>query len=441
MYFENVDIVDSHGFINILEENWDNLLLERSPKKPVVILGATLNCLLRGLFLIQNASTDEDIQVSGGILCWSAIEENVLVTLVSVATIDEVISRIVFVLQSYLETGEFFNIALGSLKFLLKWMEGYHCFLSDPQLVDLRVGVNRICQTGICNSPCACGPLSTSLKQLGSILSASRSCQTTSSPVSYTTSITPQWSSKCHSLHEDITNTVRPGPVAPGLHHMVGTWDAPKVVEAAPKPSDMPKPADTGVKLEIFGGDAMYNSLFDDETSEDDEPEPSDSDVSVVIPIGPPLPPTPRIPTGFSLLQDPRELSIWTFDGLEIARQWTLIDHALFKSISLSSMMVPTWSEPRHFPTSASSVRKFIDRFNTESLWATATVLDDHSPEGRAERYTQLVHLASHLDHLHNFNGMMAVISALQQPCIKQLSSVLALVHPTDKTRLEDMQV
>jgi hypothetical protein len=78
-------------------------------------------------------------------------------------------------------------------------------------------------------------------------------------------------------------------------------------------------------------------------------------------------------------------------DLLETARQWTIIDADLFQSIPFSSFQISSipagntcedlqprgvalWTLPR-ISDGAPELRRFIDHFNAESLWATAEVL------------------------------------------------------------------
>ena len=149
--------------------------------------------------------------------------------------------------------------------------------------------------------------------------------------------------------------------------------------------------------------------------------------------------PVPRVPEGLSLLQDPSTIDFWTVDPLELARQWTLVDHALFAAIPPACLLFVTWTEPRHRLV-ATAIRRFIDRFNTASLWATASVLECQTAQERANRYSDLISLAAHLEALGNYNGLMAVLTGLQQACVTRLHDMLLLVDQDDKERLAGLQ-
>ncbi len=67
--------------------------------------------------------------------------------------------------------------------------------------------------------------------------------------------------------------------------------------------------------------------------------------------------------------------------------------------------------------SSHSAARKFIDRFNATSAWVTASVLRPVSPQLRAAVYSDFATLAGFLEMLNNYNGVMAIVTALQQVC------------------------
>jgi len=85
-------------------------------------------------------------------------------------------------------------------------------------------------------------------------------------------------------------------------------------------------------------------------------------------------------------------------------------------------------------------IRRFIDRFNTASLWATASVLACQTAQDRADRYSDLISLAGCLESLGNYNGLMSVLTGLQQGSISRLHEMLLLVSQDDKEKLADLQ-
>jgi hypothetical protein len=77
-----------------------------------------------------------------------------------------------------------------------------------------------------------------------------------------------------------------------------------------------------------------------------------------------------RMPATFNLVQDADKYlsnntnkhDMWVFDTLELARQWTLIDHNMFIDIPLTAFMGElTWTRPRHrADAGAAAIRRFV---------------------------------------------------------------------------------
>jgi len=199
------------------------------------------------------------------------------------------------------------------------------------------------------------------------------------------------------------------------------------------------------IKIEIFGGASLFDLSDDEDDDEPFVPPPVSSDGESLGHNGGEETkkkcPEPRIPRGFSLIQDPRSMNIWLFDSLELARQFTVIDHALFCAIPLSCFVTskPMWSLPRYH-RAVPEIRAFIDRFNATSLWATTAVLEGETPSERAYVFSQLVELARHLHKLHNYHSLMAIFTGLQQGAISRLQDTLACVSASDKEKFTKLQ-
>jgi hypothetical protein len=134
-----------------------------------------------------------------------------------------------------------------------------------------------------------------------------------------------------------------------------------------------------------------------------------------------------------------RTKDIWDFDILEIARQMTLIDHAMFCTIPLYSLLQNRWGESRHSRTSL-ELRKFTDRFNAISLFATTTILSKVDLNERARCLTNFIILSNYLINLGNYNSAMAIMSALQQGSVTRLTQTMHLLSEKHLDLFADMQ-
>lgn len=233
------------------------------------------------------------------------------------------------------------------------------------------------------------------------------------------------------------------------------------------------------IKLEIFGGDALLDDIDDDDDDDEDDytggggggcgggafsgnSDGGDDDNAVTRTPAP----VPRIPPGSSLLLNPLAVgnSLLEIDALELARQWTLADHAFFCSIPLHSLVpmmtaaaggsgalkkqkpvteLARYQQLRRGAQACGArggARGFIDRFNALSNWVTFTVLSGDTPEARAARMGTFIRIAGQLMELNNFNGLMVILTALQQGSISRLRRSWEAVGKAEMLKLAQMQ-
>ena len=86
-------------------------------------------------------------------------------------------------------------------------------------------------------------------------------------------------------------------------------------------------------------------------------------------------------------------------------------------------------------------VRAFIDRFNALSSWIIFSILKETELQIRIKRITYYIKLASHMAELANFNGLMIILTSLQQGCINRLKYTFDGVNKHDKQKLQQLQV
>lgn len=189
-------------------------------------------------------------------------------------------------------------------------------------------------------------------------------------------------------------------------------------------------------KLEIFGGDA-----FLDEVSDEEEEDAAAADAAAAaIAIE-----TPRVEKGLDLLHDSSVVKgkFWDLDLLEIARQWTLVDHMLFRTLNVASLLASSSSSIPlyHHSYKNGGTKKSIDRFNIGSSWLTYSILTISSAEKRAQHISKLIALAKHMCTLGNFHGLMTVLTALQQGCVHRLKITFDMLQDEDKESMQELKV
>lgn len=483
--------LDRHGFVDFRLEGFENVYFDKA-KEAVDLTGCSINVLLYVLFILNGFNEGLKNKLPGGVECWDLLLETMYsCVLPTKLTIYELIYRVRLLVVEYLEDNESlttdgrsndsWNLVHGALSTLHTWIANFHAYLSDIQLTQLRQGIVSLGNLGLrtLNLPSNdCGEKYRRLEVLVDVVTWERNKLTLGIHSSLSTSAhcdpfpnlsiyDPKWypfikdyqrklsqrmkEKTCYQYiyHDRIYNRHSPALTQPTLPRHEGAWDSQpierrretkKAIESEPK-----------FKLDIFGGDSFLNK-FEDEDEEDDPQVQADTGTTDEAPI-------PRVPMGQSLLRGPVSMFIdssssrpsrffksednvadlWSFELVEIARQWTLIDHAMFCSIPLHSLIMTAWQDPRH-ALSSIPYKKFSDRFNALSLWGTTCILREDEVEKRAAKYGQIVSLAGELLDLDNYNGAMALISALQQGCITRLEATVDLVDKKEKDLLISIQ-
>jgi hypothetical protein len=111
----------------------------------------------------------------------------------------------------------------------------------------------------------------------------------------------------------------------------------------------------------------------------------------------------------------------------EIARQMTLIEHDLYRSIQAWEFFKCGWSK-KGKEQSSPNVLAMVQRFNQVSQWVAHEVLRGADPKARANRVQQMIELAQQCEELNNFNGIMEVLAGIDNSAIYRLKRTWALV-------------
>jgi hypothetical protein len=385
---------DDFGLKDVTKEPWHNVKIEGG-----IIQGATLNTVLHAMFLIFSG---HEHLYPKFVDKWFDMTEYIFAILFSMGTLESIVDRIIISIEKFLISGDtnLEYIAIGALQFLFHAIKEYGCFIRPLYELDVTSILTLFKSYAIKSYPTASNsPLCIQLIDI----------------ILYTLS---------QSARRHQYPTI-------AIENTLGDWDsAPEAKKKALKEQRAQKPVPT---ISVFG---ITPDLLDEDNEDDcrnstNIPAPG-SELKIQ--------PQSRIPIGFQLLQDPSFLSIWDFDSLEIARQWTLLDHDLFLQIPLHSLSLCQWTEPRYH-MKAVEVRKFIDHFNSQSCWITQSILKETSSQRRAGIISKYIDIAANMDALHNFNGVMAVVTGLQQGCITRLHETQKLISKQSADRLSKLQV
>jgi hypothetical protein len=436
-------MTDSHGSLDIFcEVDWRNLSFSKSDKKKIELNGANLNLLLKGLFLLFG-SPNENQNLPGGIEVWEEIVEPTFVCLNQICSVDDFLSRIFEIINKLIESNiapsssssvsqqqkkkKISTVLTGGIWFLWYWINSFSDFLSDREKILLSVGLKTL-RNAINSSSIMLEHIDKTIqKNIDKII---------------------------EKLRRNPLGKVSPFAVEPNFSFVEGTWDETSIaapLTAKEKTEVLKKELSKGpkLKLEIFGGDLLLDDDSDEDDDEEEEEEVEkegneESKKVITFPIS-------RIKKGQSLLKPIDD--ILSLDIIELARQWTLVDHELFQSISLSDILVNSFSSSSAIASSfyendkifenikGTGFRKLVDRFNASSLYITQAVLTGNSVEERAKTLSFFISLANEFHKLGNFHGLMVILTALQQGCISRMTATFDLVSKEDLSIMNNLKV
>jgi len=402
---------DPHGLKDVLMESGDNVVLNRNHN----ITGSSFNNILLALFTLNTQSTKKST-LPGGLASWKLLEETLCIMLSHIAKIEHILQRVFHLVlcdcfgQNAKSRG---RLAEGAVSFLNHWTTNYDRFISQEDFHKM----NQILENFIShllhhdaasNGRCA-RIFSATFRDI--ISTCSRHLAFEDVRPYFDTVISGAWDQSSEKTSF--------------LHGSIESIQQSKAIEMK-NPNDSTPPV-----IAIFG---ITQDMLD-HSDDDDYNMPICGPRALVMDT-----PIARIPTGFDMLQNSGNVKVWDFDVKEIARQWTLMDHALFIAIPLVNLQCCQWTEARHL-SKAKEIRRFIDRFNAESCWVTQSLLAQESSKSRAALYMKFVFLASFLEEMNNFNGLMAILTSLQQGCITRLLETLSYVDEKTKQTLKRLQI
>lgn len=138
--------------------------------------------------------------------------------------------------------------------------------------------------------------------------------------------------------------------------------------------------------------------------------------------------------SAFELLDHPREL----------ARQITLIDHALFCNITSLDVLLKIslgLIKKHQLKEAQLSVEKVAERFNKMSNWIVYSIVSERSIHRRAKMFMNFIETAKQCLELRNYNAVMAiVVASLGSAHVRRLSDTKELIPPGHLSCLSKME-
>ncbi|KAM0745920.1 hypothetical protein T439DRAFT_360874 [Meredithblackwellia eburnea MCA 4105] len=143
-----------------------------------------------------------------------------------------------------------------------------------------------------------------------------------------------------------------------------------------------------------------------------------------------PIPPS-IVPRGF------RKIKFLDIDPLEIARQLTLKDCALFSQITVQECLGKAW--PKQFGSDAPNISMMIDLSNAITRWVTEMILSESDLKKRANTIKHYITIAERCYELHNFSTLIHIIAGLNSTPIHRLRRTWETVNQKSMASLKHL--
>jgi hypothetical protein len=142
------------------------------------------------------------------------------------------------------------------------------------------------------------------------------------------------------------------------------------------------------------------------------------------------------------------------FTEEDIANQITYVDYEVYNAVQPWEVIRQIWRSPM---TTRSPIKEMIQRFNAITNWTLVTILSQNTPKARAQLYSKFVKIAKvgvlehilcaretnlpvqQLREMNNFNGVMAIIGALNNKAITRLTQTRSLLSKRTQKALEKL--
>ncbi|KAH8114602.1 ras GEF [Phellopilus nigrolimitatus] len=127
------------------------------------------------------------------------------------------------------------------------------------------------------------------------------------------------------------------------------------------------------------------------------------------------FPPASIIPKGMNK----NRLKLLDIDALELARQLTIMEFALYRKIKAIECLQR--SRDQKVGEHKDHITDVIQMTNKIANWVNSTILSKEDSRKRAALVKQFISVADRCRNLHNFSSMAAIISGLNSPPIRRL--------------------
>ncbi|KAJ3042206.1 hypothetical protein HDV00_007916 [Rhizophlyctis rosea] len=133
-----------------------------------------------------------------------------------------------------------------------------------------------------------------------------------------------------------------------------------------------------------------------------------------------------------------RSLKLLDLDPIELARQITLMESAVYCKIQPVETLKKAWSE-KDSDVSV-NIKAMIAMTNQVSGWIVQTILTEREVKKRALYVKLFVQIAERCRVLNNFNTIMSILAGLNSSPVHRLNRTWELVSPKTKASLDQLR-
>lgn len=128
-------------------------------------------------------------------------------------------------------------------------------------------------------------------------------------------------------------------------------------------------------------------------------------------------------------------LEIVDIDPEELARQMTLMESMVVRRVCVAEFQKTAWTK-RNASEIAPNLTKAIEISNHFANWMITEILKQKSFEHMSELIVKLIKLGKCFQAIHNYSGVLQVVTALSNSAINKLKSAWALIPAKSKDML-----
>eukprot|EP01094_Clydonella_sp_ATCC50884_P005879 TRINITY_DN1486_c0_g1_i1.p1 TRINITY_DN1486_c0_g1~~TRINITY_DN1486_c0_g1_i1.p1 ORF type:complete len:1136 (+),score=369.66 TRINITY_DN1486_c0_g1_i1:225-3632(+) len=126
-------------------------------------------------------------------------------------------------------------------------------------------------------------------------------------------------------------------------------------------------------------------------------------------------------------VRHPKNLKLLELHPLEVARQLTLIEANMFRSIRPRELLNQSWNKS---PDKAPNVLALIERFNTISGWVMTTIVMADKFDVQVKTIQHFIEIADKCRLLNNFNASMAIMAGFADSSVHRLKKHWSSLNP-----------